>query len=51
MPSLDKLQAKEGIFVYPINMEEKNLNNVDKFYKDLNIKNLSSNLGIFLIES
>ena len=24
MPSLDKLQAKEGIFVYPINMEEKN---------------------------
>ena len=42
MPSLDKLQAKEGIFVYPINMEEKNLNNVDKFYKDLNIKNLNT---------
>ena len=42
MPSLDKLQAKEGIFVYPINMEEKNLNNTDKFYKDLKIKNLNT---------
>ena len=42
MPSLDKLQAKEGIFVYPINMEEKNLNNTDKFYEDLNIKNLNT---------
>ena len=42
MPSLDKLQGKEGIFVYPINMEEKNLNNTDKFYKDLNIKNLNT---------
>ena len=41
MPSLDKLHGKEGIFVYPINMEEKNLNNTDKFYKDLNIKNLN----------
>ena len=40
MPSLDKLQAIEGIFIYPINMEDKNLNNVDKFYKDLKIKNL-----------
>jgi len=42
MPSLDKLQAKEGIFVYPINMEEKNLNNTDKFYKELKIKNLNT---------
>ena len=41
MPSLDKLQAIEGIFIYPINMEDKNLNNVDKFYKDLKIKNLN----------
>ena len=41
MPSLDKLQAKEGIFVFPINMEEKNLKNSDKFYKDLNIENLN----------
>ena len=40
MPSLDKLQAKDGIFIFPINMEEKNLNNTDKFYKDLNINNL-----------
>ena len=42
MPSLDKLQAKEGIFVFPINMEEKNLNNTNKFYKDLNIINLNT---------
>ena len=41
MPSLDKLQVIEGIFIYPINMEDKNLNNVDKFYKDLKIKNLN----------
>ena len=41
MPSLDKLQAKEGIFIFPINMEEKNLIKTDKFYKDLNIKNLN----------
>ena len=41
MPSLDKLHGKEGIFVYPINMEEKNINNTDKFYKDLNINNLN----------
>ena len=41
MPSLDKLHAKDGIFIYPINMEEKNLKNTDKFYKDLNIKNLN----------
>ena len=42
MPSLDKLQAKEGIFIFPINMEEKNLINTDKFYKELNIKNLNT---------
>ena len=42
MPSLDKLQKQEGIFIYPINMEEKNLNNTDKFFKDLNIKNLNT---------
>ena len=41
MQALDKLQAKEGIFIFPINMEEKNLKNTDKFYKDLNIKNLN----------
>ena len=41
MPSLDKLQAKDSIFIFPINMEEKNLNKTDKFYKDLNIKNLN----------
>jgi thiol-disulfide isomerase/thioredoxin len=42
MPSLDKLHAKNGVFVFPINMEEKNLNKTDKFYKDLNIKNLNT---------
>ena len=42
MPSLDKLQVKDGVFIFPINMEEKNLNNIDKFYKDLNIKNLDT---------
>ena len=42
MPSLDKLQVKEGIFVYPINIEEKNLTKIDKFYTDLNIKNLNT---------
>ena len=40
MPSLDKLQAKEGIFIFPINMEEKNLKKTDKFYMNLNIGNL-----------
>ena len=42
MPSLDKLHTKDGIFVFPINLEEKNLKKVDKFYNDLNIKNLNS---------
>ena len=35
MPSLDKLHAKNGVFVFPINMEEKNLNNTDKFYNNM----------------
>tara|TARA_B100001123_G_scaffold415448_1_gene515961 strand:- start:318 stop:833 length:516 start_codon:yes stop_codon:yes gene_type:complete len=42
MPSLDKLHAKDGIFIFPINMEEKNLKNTNKFYKDLNISNLNT---------
>ena len=42
MPSLDKLHLKDNIFVYPINLEEKNLKNTDKFYNDLNILNLNT---------
>ena len=42
MPSLDKLQEKNGIFIFPINLEEKNLQKTEKFYKDLNIKNLNT---------
>ena len=45
MPSLDKLQTKEGIFIFPINMEEKNLVNTDKFYKELNGKIPIKNVG------
>ncbi len=41
MPSLDKLHAKDGIFVFPINLEDKNLKKTDKFYDDLNITNLN----------
>ena len=41
MPSLDKLQVKDDIFIFPINIEEKNLKKTDKFYNDLNIKNLN----------
>ena len=41
MPWLDKLHAKDGIIVYPINLEDKNLKKTGKFYKDLNIKNLN----------
>ena len=41
MPSLDKLHAIDGIFVFPINLEDKNLKKTDKFYKDLGIKNLN----------
>ena len=42
MPSLGKLNEKDGIFVFPINLEEKNLKKVDNFYKDLNIINLNT---------
>ena len=41
MPSLDKLHAKDGLFVFPINLEDKNLKKTDKFYDDLNITNLN----------
>ena len=41
MPSLDKLHAKDGIFVFPINLEDKNLKKTNKFYDDLNITNLN----------
>ena len=41
MPSLDKLHAKDGIFVIPINLEDRNLKKIEKFYKDLNIINLN----------
>ena len=41
MPSLDKLHAIDGVFVFPINLEDKNLKKIDKFYKDLGIKNLN----------
>tara|TARA_B100000700_G_scaffold190632_1_gene210074 strand:+ start:404 stop:925 length:522 start_codon:yes stop_codon:yes gene_type:complete len=41
MPSLDKLQIKEGINIFAINIEGKNQNKTRKFFKDLNIKNLS----------
>jgi len=42
MPSLDKLHSKDGIFVFPINLEDKNLKKINKFYTDLNIKNLNT---------
>ena len=42
MPSLDKLHTKDGISVFPINLEDKNLKKIDKFYKDLNIINLNT---------
>ena len=42
MPSLDKLNAKDGIFVFPINLEDKNLKKTDKFFRDLNIINLNT---------
>jgi len=41
MPSLNKLQTRDGIFIFPINMEEVNLKKVDKFYEDLDINNLN----------
>ena len=42
MPSLNKLHEKNGIFIFPINMEEKNLKKTDKFYEDLNLENLNT---------
>jgi len=42
MPSLDKLNTKDGIFVFPINLEDKNLKKTDKFFRDLNIINLNT---------
>ena len=42
MPSLDKLNAKDGIFVFPINLEDKNIKKTDKFFRDLNIINLNT---------
>jgi len=42
MPSLDKLHAKDGIFVFPINLEDKNLKKTNEFFKDLNIINLNT---------
>ena len=41
MPSLDKLQTVEEIDVFAINIEAKNQIKTEKFFKDLNIKNLS----------
>ena len=41
MPSLDRIQLEENIEVFAINIEAKNLNKINKFLNDLNIKNLS----------
>ena len=41
MPSLDKLHKNDNIEVFAINVEEKNKNKTKKFFKDLDIKNLS----------
>ena len=43
MPSLDRLQLNpnlNNLKVFPINVGQENLEKVDKFFKDLNIKNL-----------
>ena len=41
MPSLDKFQAKnKDILVFPINVDKPNKEKTNKFFKDLNIKNL-----------
>ena len=40
MPSLDKLQLNEDIEVFAINLEVKNQKKTEKFFTDLNIKNL-----------
>ena len=41
MPSLDKLHKNDNIEVFAINVEKKNKNKTKKFFKDLDIKNLS----------
>ena len=41
MPSLDKLHKNDNIEVFAINVEEKNKNKTKKFFKDLDIQNLS----------
>ena len=41
MPSLDKLQQNKNIEIFAINLEEKNQKKIEKFFTDLNIKNLS----------
>jgi thiol-disulfide isomerase/thioredoxin len=41
MPSLDKLQQNKNIEIFAINLETKNQKRTEKFFKDLNIKNLS----------
>ena len=44
MISLDKLQTDERVLklkIFPINIEKKNLKKTEKFFNDLNIKNLS----------
>ncbi len=41
MPSLDEFQTKnEDILVFPINVDKPNKEKTNKFFKDLNIKNL-----------
>ena len=41
MPSLDKFQAKnKDMLVFPINVDKPNKVKTNKFFKDLNIKNL-----------
>ncbi len=41
MPSLDKFQARnKNILVFPINVDKPNKEKTNKFFKDLNIKNL-----------
>ena len=41
MPSLDKLHKNDNIEVFAINVEKKNKNKTKKFFKDLDIQNLS----------
>ena len=40
MPSLDKLQQNKDIEIFAINLEEKKQKKIEKFFTDLNIKNL-----------